>query len=120
MLTRDQHFARLNSYRRSREYVDYARRVMACSDETIRQMAGVDSLDNLPSLLGVRWRIDERIYNEFLEILPPMRWRGGSFLICEFVFGSITTKYTREGDSYWCEFFDAKGERNVASVSSPT
>jgi hypothetical protein len=103
-VTRDQHFQRLNAYRRSREYVAYARRV------------GIDEpadADSFPSLLGVRWQIDERIYNEFLEILPPMNWRGGSFMISEFCFGTITTKYTQEGERYYCEFVDTrKGGRH--------
>lgn len=96
MNTRDDHFKRLNSYRNSREYADYARTV------------GIDLPEraDLPTLIGARWAIDERIYNEFLNILPPLNWRGGSFLMREFTFGSITAKYTKEGDRYFCEFVD--------------
>ena|SRR5687768_52313 len=101
--TRDQHFQRLNAYRHSREYAQFAARIGNPVPEG----------DDLPSLLGVRWEIDETIYMEFLEILPPLRWHGGTFLISEFCFDTITTKYTRTGDAsvgyrYFCEFFDAK------------
>lgn len=98
MTTRDYHFHRLNAYRQSAEYAAYARTI------------GADvPAGDLPSLIGARWRIDAEIYHEFLEILPPLNWRGGSFLMREFCFGSITTKYTREGESYFCEFVNVRG-----------
>lgn len=53
--------------------------------------------------IGRRWEIDEAIYNEFLEMLPPMGWRGDSFYMSEFTFGDITSKFSREGDRYFCE-----------------
>ena len=58
----------------------------------------------MPSLIGDRWEIDEETYREFLEVLPPLAYRGNSFYLSEFSFGDITTKYTREGNSYYCEF----------------
>lgn len=97
MSLRDEHFKRLNGYRNSREYAAYALEIGNSPPIT----------PNPPTLLGVRWPIDSSLYNEFLEMLPPMRWRGGSFLMREFCFGSITTKYTKEGDRYYCEFVDA-------------
>ena len=103
-MNREDHFKRLNAYRRSREYLAYARAVGL--DTTLNDMH--ERMGVLPNLLGVRWQITERIYTEFLEILPPMRWTGTSFLMSEFVFGTITTKYTKEGDRYFCEFVDTK------------
>lgn len=100
---RDEHFKRLNNYRNSSEYAAYAQRVHG----------DYVPPDNLPSLIGVRWQIDEEIYMEFLEILPPLRWRGDSFLMSEFCFGTITTKYTKEGERYYCEFFDAAVKKLV-------
>lgn len=95
-MLRDEHFKRLNHYRHSREYAEHAKAIGAIAP-------GVE-LDGLPSLIGARWQIDERIYHEFLEMLPPMGWSGGTFYMCEFTFSDITTKYTREGDRYFCEF----------------
>jgi hypothetical protein len=101
-VTRDQHFARLNSYRHSREYATFAANI------------GDDVPEgDLPSLLGARWEIDARLYNEFLELLPPLDWNGRSFLMREFVFDSITTKYSREGDRYFCEFFRRQRSRGL-------
>jgi hypothetical protein len=54
--------------------------------------------------LGKRWEIDKETYWEFLEVLPPLAHRGGSFYLSEFTFDNITTKYTKEGDRYYCEF----------------
>jgi len=104
-VTRDEHYKRLNSYRNSREYIAYARKIGIDTTETV---AEYKKTGELPSLLGVRWSIDERIYNEFLNMLPPMNWRGSSFMMREFVFGTITTKYSHVGDRAYCEFVDAK------------
>jgi hypothetical protein len=90
---RAHHFERLNSYRKSAEYAQYAREVGADVPQ-----------GDLPSLIGNRWEIDEQLYHEFLEVLPPLGWRNGSFYLSEFTFGDITTKYTKDGDQYYCEF----------------
>lgn len=85
---RKRHFERLKSYGHSREYAEYT---------------GAPA-EGLPSLIGDRWEIDEETYRQFLEVLPPLSWRGDTFYLSEFTFGDITTKYTREGDRYYCEF----------------
>lgn len=53
--------------------------------------------------VGARWEIDEAIYNEFLNILPPLGWRGDSFYLCEFLFDDITHRFSREGERFFCE-----------------
>ena len=90
---RDDHFARLNDYRQTREYADW------CESIGWARPAG-----DLPSILGQRWEIDEAIYHEFLEIMPPLHWRGGSFFMCEESFGGLHSKFTEQGGRYWCEF----------------
>ena len=86
------HFERLNAYRLSAEFAEYAGAI-----------GGDVPAGPLPSLVGARWEIDRDIYEEFLEMLPPLGWRGGTFYMCEFSFGDITAKFTREGDRYFCE-----------------
>lgn len=90
---RARHFERLNSYRQSAEYAEYAGKIGAAVPQ-----------GPLTRLLGNRWEIDREVYEEFLEMLPPLGWRGGSFFMSEFSFGNITAKYTKEGDKYYCEF----------------
>jgi hypothetical protein len=90
---RKRHFERLNSYRHSAEYAEYAKAIGA----------EVPSGD-LRCLIGDRWEIDEAIYDEFLEMLPPLGWRGGSFYMSEFSFDDITAKFSKHGDRYYCEF----------------
>src|SRR5438067_1207551 len=90
---RKRHFENLNGYRHSAEYASYARSVGA-----------EIPTGDLPSLIGRRWEIDEEIYQEFLDMLPPLEWRGGSFYMSEFTFGDITNKFTKVGDRYYCEF----------------
>ncbi len=90
---RKRHFERLNSYRHSAEYADFA-----------RSIGSEIPPGDLPCLIGVRWEIDEEIYNDALEILPPLGWHGDTFYMREFTFDDITAKFSKEGDKYYCEF----------------
>lgn len=90
---RQRHFEHLNSYRQSAEYAAYAKQVGMAVPE-----------GELPTMIGKRWEIDAETYMEFLEVLPPLAHWPGSFVLSEFTFGDVTTKYTREGDHYYCEF----------------
>ncbi len=89
---RTEYFRRLNSYRQSAEYADYAKEIGSTPPD-----------GELPSLIGDRWEIDRDLYEEFLEMLPPLGWKGGTFFMSEFSFGDITSKFTKEGDRYYCE-----------------
>jgi Protein of unknown function (DUF1419) len=104
---RDSHFRRLGAYRNSKEYAEYA-----------REIGNPAPVGELPSLIGDRWEIDEETYMEFLEILPPLAYRGKSFYMSEFCFGDVTTKYTKEGDKYYCEF--AKFPERAAEAVTAT
>jgi hypothetical protein len=90
---RKNHFERLNNYRHSAEYAEYARTIGADIPQ-----------GELPSLIGNKWEIDAETYREFLEMLPPLGWRGETFYMSEFTFSDISTKYSKEGDKYYCEF----------------
>src|SRR4051794_9358692 len=89
---RKHHYDRLNSYRNSREFQDY-----------YKAIGGEPPEGELPSLLGQRWEITEDIYDEFLNMLPPIGWKNGAFYMSEFSFADITAKFTQEGDRYYCE-----------------
>ncbi len=89
MVTREEHFKLLNDWNQSPEWKrDY-------------------SFD-FASLIGKRWEINEELWWEFLEVLPPVRWRkdgnGESFFISEALSGNIHSKYIREGDRYFHEW----------------
>jgi hypothetical protein len=88
---RNRHFENLNDYRNSVEY--------QVSPNCYQHPSG-----ELKTLIGNRWEIDEAIYWEFLEMLPPMGWKGHAFYMMEFCFDDITTKFSKEGDKYYCEF----------------
>lgn len=92
-VSRAEHFVLLNDYKATREYAEHCRLIgMAAPDP-----------DGLPSVLGRRWEITADVYDEFLNMLPPMGWRGGVFFMCEFTFGDITAKFTHEAGRYYCE-----------------
>lgn len=86
------HFFNMNNYHHSSEYQAFARTV------GLPVPAGQQ-----PSLLGERWEIDEAIYDEFLNMLPPLGWRGDVFYVSEFTFDDITVKFSKEGDQYFAE-----------------
>ena len=87
---REHHFKRLNSYRNSAEYAESIGADVPPGDQQ--------------SLIGDRWEIDRAIYEEFRDMLPPLGQKGGSFFMREFSFDDVTTKFTREGDKFYCEF----------------
>ncbi len=85
------HYERLNDYRNSVEY--------QASSNCYQKPSG-----ELKTLTGNRWEIDEEIYMDFLEMLPPMGWKGDSFYMREFSFDDITAKFSKEGGKFYCEF----------------
>jgi hypothetical protein len=86
---RTEHYRQLNAYQQ-----DLAYRVLEGYQELVDYFAGT---------VGRRWEIDAAIYNEALNILPPLGWRGDSFYMREYLFDDITHKFSREGDRYFCE-----------------
>jgi len=104
---RKHHFERLNSYRNSAEYAAYARKI------------GDEVPDGpLPAFVGNRWEIDKAVHDEFLNVLPPLDRKGDTFFMSEFCFDDITTKYSKEGDRYYCEFARYP-ERRKQPVETP-
>lgn len=85
------HYERLNHYRELPGYAE--------SRESYEAMQ-----EFFAQIVGTRWEIDEEIYDDFLNMLPPLGWRGGVFYMREFTFDDITTKFTKEGSRYYCEF----------------
>jgi|GEM_PF-2982443 len=107
---RKQHYQRLKSDRPSSEYAEYAASIGAEVPQ-----------GTPPSLVGNRWRIDEEIDNEFPNVLPPLGWKGGSSHMSEFSFGDIITRYTKEGDEYYCEFarYPSRQQARTSPVETP-
>jgi hypothetical protein len=50
--------------------------------------------------------IDEDQYMEMLEMLPPMNWIGGTFMLCEFSFDNYTKIFCKIGKRYF-QFSDS-------------
>lgn len=88
---RKRHFENLNDYRNSVEY--------QASPNCYQQPTG-----ELKTLIDHRWEIDEAIYDDFLEMLPPLGWRGNTFYMREFTFDDITAKFSKQGGKFYCEF----------------
>ena len=88
---KNRYYERLNDYRNSVEY-----QASTCCWQK--------PTGELKTLIGDRWEIDEEIYDDFLNMMPPLGWRSGCFYMCEFSFDDITAKFTKEGNRYFCEF----------------
>ncbi|MGO7308735.1 hypothetical protein ACCS91_33310 [Rhizobium ruizarguesonis] len=76
---RSQHFANLNQYRN----------------------------EGFPAvkMLGRFWMIDETIYEEFLNMLPPAYCAGG-FRMIEKLTDDISATFLKIGPHYWCGYTD--------------
>ncbi|RWM86483.1 MAG: DUF1419 domain-containing protein [Mesorhizobium sp.] len=61
-------------------------------------------------MLGKFWQIDAQIYDEFLNLLPPI-YCGGGFRMCERLTRDIAATYFKVGDDYWCGFTDLTDTR---------
>lgn len=104
----DAHISELNAYTRDPEY--------------LKLVTYEDREAFFEKQIGRRWEIDEAIYDEFLEMLPPMGWRGNTFYMREFTFGDITSKFSREGDRYFCEvatYPPRPAARSAATAPAP-
>ena len=58
-----------------------------------------DNYEN--SMIGDWKEIAEDWYWEMLEIMPPLRWSGDSFFICEALHSNIHSYFTKWGDKYY-------------------
>ncbi|WP_202361536.1 hypothetical protein [Mesorhizobium sp. 131-3-5] len=70
-------------------------------------------------MLGKFWQIDNKIYDEFLNLLPSICCAGG-FRLCERLTGEIAATYLKVGPHYWCALTDlssTKPEKMVALIA---
>ncbi|MER8983943.1 hypothetical protein [Mesorhizobium sp. M0843] len=70
-------------------------------------------------MLGKFWQIDQTIYDEFLEMLPPIYCPGG-FRLCERLTDDIAATYLKVGPYHWCTFTNlttTRPEKMVAHIS---
>ncbi|TPL42593.1 hypothetical protein [Mesorhizobium sp. B2-4-5] len=65
-------------------------------------------------MLGKFWQIDREIYEEFLNLLPPIYCPGG-FRLCERLTGEIAATYLQVGPYHWCAFSDLQ-DMNAAKM----
>jgi len=93
MTIRYRHYKNLNNYRDSIEYAEYAKDI------------GYSSFafkDTKRSIIGDKWEITEEIYDDFLNMLPPLNYKDNSFYMREYCFDNITTRFSKSGDKYFC------------------
>ena len=71
------------------------------------------ALNCLPVVVGTRWTVNEDIYFEFLEMLPPITRPAGGFYISEASCGgsnggNIRSAYFKEGGQFWHAYEETK------------
>lgn len=63
------------------------------------------------NILGLKARISYAAYFRMLEILPPKNFTGSSWCMSEFLTGPLTTKFYKEGKSYYALVVDYRFEK---------
>lgn len=84
MLTRKEHFERLNAWS--------------------KDPAWREGRYDFGALVGQKWEIDKGTYWEFLEVLPPLGYTGSAFYLSEFLTEDITSYYSKVGGRYFQEY----------------
>ena len=100
-VTRERHYELLNDYKGTREYAAYS---LAVRGMIKFEQAASHAVEypGLPSMLEQEWEVTREIYEEALNCMPPMGWRGDTFHICEYVFDNITTKFFKRDGKFFC------------------
>lgn len=106
---RTEHFRRLNDYQGTVEYAEFRRSIGEPAAPATRR------------LVGQRWEINVAIYDEFLNMMPPLLWRGGTFYTPEALLEGIHAKFSREADRYFCEYarLPSRDNRTVPKIGCP-
>lgn len=99
------------------EWIDENDVVHILSDRKVREFRSIrllpltldehyERLNVYPAdpVVGEKWEIEEAVWWLFLEVLPPLAYTGHSFYMVEFYTGNITTRYSREGEKFYCEW----------------
>jgi hypothetical protein len=59
---------------------------------------------------GLKAEITEKDYDYFLNVLPPIEWKGNAFYMSEFYTGDLTAKFYKKGSKYFVEVVDFRKE----------
>ncbi|RUU78231.1 DUF1419 domain-containing protein [Mesorhizobium sp. M7A.F.Ca.MR.362.00.0.0] len=73
-------------------------------------------------MLGKFWQIDQNIYDEFLNMLPPIYCVGG-FRLCERLTDDIASTFLTVGPRLWCAFTnltDTRPEKMISHIARET
>ena len=80
--------------------------------ETYKELSDEIDKRNYQNIKGLKAKITEEKYMYFLEVLPPMGWKGNTFYMREFLSGDLTFKFTKVGNQFYCEVADFREERS--------
>ena len=61
------------------------------------------------------WMVDREIYDEFLNILPPVYVPQG-FRVIEKLTGNLAAHYLAIGQHYWCAYLDTSEPDEVVKM----
>ncbi len=88
-VSRDEHFKNLN--------------VVIHGVDGYFDLSREDQNERMVNSLHRPWEITEEIYEEFLEMLPPVNWSGGSFYMLEFSAGNARGHYFQKDGKFYAE-----------------
>ena len=60
---------------------------------------------------GLKAKITEEDYDNFLNVLPPLGWKKNTFYLSEFLSGDLTYNFSRVGKQCYCDVADFREEQ---------
>lgn len=64
-------------------------------------------------ILDLKAEITEEDYMYFLEVLPPMKWVGDSFLLSEALTDNLYYRFFKEENKYYCQVVELEDEEVI-------
>ena len=88
-LTRDEHFQNLN--------------MVIKGIDNYFDLPAQDQVERVKNGLHRPWEITKDIFEEFLEMLPPVDWTSAGFYMLEYSCGNTRGHYFKKDGKHYCE-----------------
>jgi len=78
--------------------------------ETFKELNDEITKRGYSNIKGLKAKITEDDWYHFLEVLPPLKYKGNTFYLIEFLTDDLTHKFFKEGRQYYCSVIDFREE----------
>jgi len=77
---------------------------------TFRKLVTEIERRDYKNINGLKAKVTEEVYDDMLNCLPPLAWKDDTFYMSEFQTGSLTMKFSKEGEQHYCSIVDFREE----------